>query len=92
MSLWIIERSGERVRLTFTHEPLAAQPFVQPCGDTEAALETDLEAWVFDEAQPWDLVRTPRVVFMRQKAPVVQDPPRDASTPMPLPGASGALA
>jgi hypothetical protein len=91
MSLWIIERSGERVRLTFTHEPLAAQPFVQPCGDTEAALETDLEAWVFDEANPWDVVRTPRGTFVRQRAPV-QEAPGVASTPMPWPGATEAAA
>jgi hypothetical protein len=91
MSLWIIERSGERVRPTFTHEPLAAQPFVQPCGDTEAALETDLEAWVFDEANPWDVVRTPRGTFVRQRAPV-QEAPGVASTPMPWPGATEAAA
>jgi hypothetical protein len=93
MSLWIIERSGERVRLTFTHEPLAVMPFVQPCGDTEAALETDLEAWVFDEANPWDVVRTPRGTFVRQRAPV-QDAPHAgiASTPVPWPGATEAVA
>ena len=88
MSLWIIERSGERVRLTFTHEPLSANPLVQPCGETAAALEHDLEAWVFDEAKPWDLVRTSRGTFVRQRAPAQDAGCGDVeSTPEPWPGA-----
>jgi hypothetical protein len=67
MSLWIIERDEERVTLTFTHEPLAANPLVQPCGETELSAESDLEAWVFEQAEPWDVVRTPRGAFVRQR-------------------------
>ena len=66
MSVWIIERAGSRVKLTYAHEPLAEKPLVQPCGDGDAVLESDLEAWVFEQAEPWDLVRTPRGLFARQ--------------------------
>ena len=80
MSLWIIEAAGARVKLTFVHEPLAARPLVQACGDAEAALESDLAAWVFEQAAPWDLVRTPCGTFVRQY-PVAQDAPRSDVAP-----------
>ena len=67
MSLWSIERVGPRLKLTFTHEPLAADPHVQPCGECEEDLASDLEAWVIDQAEPWDLVRTARGLFVRQR-------------------------
>ncbi len=36
------------------------------CGQAEAALMPEVEAWVVSEASPWDLVRTPRGLFVRQ--------------------------
>jgi hypothetical protein len=66
MSLWTLEREGEKTKLTFTHEPLKADGMVQPCGEVETVAESDLEAWVFDQAQPYDLIQTPRGLFVRQ--------------------------
>jgi hypothetical protein len=72
MSMWIIERTGSRVKLAYAREPLAEKPLLQHCGEGDAVLESDLEAWVFEQAEPWDLVRTPRGLFARQHA-VAQD-------------------
>ena len=80
MSLWTIERADGRVKLTFVHEPLAARPLVEACGEAEAALESDLAAWVFEQAAPWDFVRTPGGTFVRQY-PVAQHAPRSDAAP-----------
>jgi hypothetical protein len=58
MALWLIQRDGPQVRLTYVEHPTSQEPSVQDCGQGELAVMTDLEAWVFDQAAPWDLCAT----------------------------------
>lgn len=91
MSVWTITRTTDAVKLTFTHDPLAENPFIQPCGHAELALECDVEAFVFDQADPWDLIHTPRGTFVRQR-PGSRDLIRPAEAPVEYPEGAEAAA
>jgi hypothetical protein len=83
MSVWNIERAGDRVKLTYVRDPLAPHPVAEDCGSADAVLEVDLEAWVFEQAAPWDLIRTARGTFARlltvaPERSVSTDPPSEA--------------
>lgn len=78
LSVWHIERTGDRVRLTYTPNPVAERPEVRHCGEGDRKLEAELEAWVIQEASPWDLVRTARGTFARLP-PMSADGPRGTS-------------
>jgi hypothetical protein len=80
VSVWTIERIGEQLKLTYTHEPLAANPLVQPCGATDARSASELEGWVFAQAEPWDIIETPHGRFVRQREP--SDPVPIAEAPI----------
>lgn len=67
MALWRMERDGNQVRLMYVDHPTSPEPMVQKCGQAEVAVMTDLEAWVFDQAAPWDLCTTADgATFVRQ--------------------------
>lgn len=67
MARWLIERDGTQVRLTYVEHPTSLEPTVQKCGQAELEVMTDLEAWVFDQAAPWDLcTTTDGATFVRQ--------------------------
>lgn len=67
MALWRMERDENQVRLMYVDHPTSPEPMVQKCGQAEVAVMTDLEAWVFDQAAPWDLCTTADgATFVRQ--------------------------
>lgn len=68
MGVWTLSHEGGKVKLFYTHEPLSENPLVQPCGEIDLAAESDLEAWVFDQAALWDRIETRRGSFHRQRA------------------------
>ena len=65
MSLWVVEREGNEMRLLFTDSALAGADTFQHCGGGEAILASEVEAFACEQAEPWDLVRTPRGTFVR---------------------------
>jgi hypothetical protein len=67
MALWRMERDGNQVRLMYVDHPTSPESMFQKCGEAEVAVMTDLEAWVFDQAAPWDLRTTADgATFVRQ--------------------------
>ena len=77
MSVWTIERVDGKVRVLFTEKPLDEKPVVKRCGEGEAALESEMEAWIFDTASPYDVIDTPRGRFdssVRRSRPAARSP------------------
>jgi uncharacterized protein with von Willebrand factor type A (vWA) domain len=83
MALWQMERTGDEITLTYTDHPGSAAAVVQRCGASSVALRSDVEAWVFDEAAPWDLCRTvDGAVVVRQASASDALPPRASLEPV----------
>lgn len=78
MALWHMERTADEITLTYTDHPGSSSAVVQRCGASSVALRTDVEAWVFDQAEPWDLCRTVDGVVVVRQASVGDAAPRRA--------------
>jgi len=68
MSTWRITDDGQMVGATYVARPLDTDPEVKELGQGSRALRQDLESWVCDQAEPYDLIHTPDGTFMRARA------------------------
>jgi hypothetical protein len=57
MALWLIERDGTQVRLTYVENPASTEPMVHKCGQAELAV-MKISRRVIDLAGPWDACTT----------------------------------
>ena len=65
MAHWNITNEAGLVKLSYVADP--RRPEVQQqCGEGPSSLLPDLEAWVFDQAQPYDIIHAPEGRFVRQ--------------------------
>ncbi len=67
MGLWHmdVDLKLRKVQLIYVDHPGASDALVQRCGACELVAERDLEAWIIDQAAPWDLINTDRGSFVR---------------------------
>jgi len=69
VAIWCVTEQGDSVALTYSTSALPGRLVWQPCGEAPAALAHDLEGWVGQQAAPWDVIRSPRGVFVKQLDP-----------------------
>jgi hypothetical protein len=71
VAVWTIEknRGGEGVTLRYSASALPEKQVWQPCGACEVALVDDLLAWVSDQAEAADIIKTPEGAFVKLFGP-----------------------
>lgn len=57
MALWVMECDGDHVKLRWSASCLEEKAAFQTCGRMPAGGRSALEAWVCEEAAPFDMVR-----------------------------------